>query len=90
MTIKMTIIAALMAGPAFASGNCFVPITDWQPRSVIEALASEQGWDLRRIRIDDGCYEMIGLDAHGRPARIKLHPGTLEIIEIEHENEYDE
>jgi hypothetical protein len=72
-----------LAPMAFAGDDCAVPMTDWQPRSAVAAVAKAQGWTLRRIRIDDGCYEVIGLDAQGRAIEAKLNPGTLQILEVE-------
>jgi hypothetical protein len=81
---------ALIAGPALAGDDCAVPMTDWQPREAVVKLAAEQGWDLRRIRIDDGCYEVIGRDAEGRAIEVKLNPATLAVIELEFEDEQTE
>jgi hypothetical protein len=46
-----------------------------------------QGWEVRRIKIDDGCYEIDGRDAQGRAIEVKLHPGTLQIVEFEFEDD---
>ena len=54
------------------------------------ALAQEQGWTVRRIKIDDGCYEIDGRDAMGRRIEVTVHPATLEVIEVEYEDEDDE
>lgn len=79
--------AALPAGAALADDDCFVPMADWQPRSAVEALALEKGWTVRRIKIDDGCYEVDGTDAAGKAIEVKLHPGTLQPVEFEYEEE---
>ena len=78
---------ALIASPAFADEDCVVPMTDWQPREAVVKLAADKGWNLRRIRIDDGCYEVIGRDAEGRAIEVKLNPATLAVIEMEFEDE---
>lgn len=81
-------LATLLAAPmARAGDDCAVPMTDWQPRSAVAAVAESQGWTIRRIRIDDGCYEVIGTDAQGRAIEAKLNPGTLNILELEFEDE---
>lgn len=79
----------LTASMARAGDDCAVPMTDWQPRSAVAAMATAQGWTIRRIRIDDGCYEVIGTDAQGRAIEAKLNPSTLAIEEIEFEDEDD-
>lgn len=90
MRMPLTILAFLAgiaAGAARADDDCFVPMADWQPREAVTRFAVEKGWDVRRIRIDDGCYEVEGRDAEGRAIEVKLHPGTLEIVEFEFEDE---
>ena len=71
---------ALWAGGAAADVACSVPMTDWQPRDAVAQLAVDNGWEVRRIKIDDGCYEIIGTDAQGRKVKAKVHPATLEIL----------
>ena len=83
----LAFLAALPAGAAFADDDCFVPMADWQPREAVAEFASSQGWEVRRIKIDDGCYEIDGRDATGRAIEVKLHPGTLQIVEFEFEDD---
>ena len=62
----MTIIGFLAlfpVGAALAEDDCFVPMADWQPREAVARLAQENGWTVRRIKVDDGCYEIDGSDA---------------------------
>lgn len=90
MRKTLTILAflvALPAGAALADDDCFVPMADWQPREAVGRFAITQGWEVRRIKIDDGCYEIDGHDAQGRAIEVKLHPGTLQIIEFEFEDD---
>ena len=83
----LAFLAALPAGAAFAGDDCFVPMADWQPREAVARFAVAQGWEVRRIRIDDGCYEIEGRDAQGRAIEVKLHPGMLQIVEFEFEDD---
>lgn len=83
-------LAVFPGGSALADGDCFVPMADWQPRESVTRLAEEAGWTARRIKIDDGCYEIDGRDANGRRIEVKLHPETLEVIEFEFEDDHDE
>ena len=82
-------LVGLPAGAALADDDCFVPMAEWQPRDAVERLAEESGWTLRRIKIDDGCYEIEGSDAEGREIEVTVHPATLEVIELEYEDEDD-
>lgn len=86
MRLALTIlacVAALSAGPARADDQCFVPMADWKPREAVAGLAARNGWTVRRIKIDDGCYEIDATDAMGQRIEVTVHPSTLEIIQIE-------
>ena len=84
-----TLVLALVlpAGAALADDDCRVPMADWQPREAVTALAQDRGWTISGIKIDDGCYEIDGRDATGRAIEVKLHPGTLQIVEFEFEDD---
>jgi hypothetical protein len=90
ISTRSMLALALIATPVLAGDDCAVPMTDWQPREAVMKFAAEQGWDLRRIRIDDGCYEVIGRDAEGRAIEVKLNPATLAVVEMEFEYGDDE
>ena len=75
------------AGVALADDDCSVPMEQWQPRTTVETMAQAQGWTVRRIKIDDGCYELEGRDAEGREIEATVDPATLAIIRIEREED---
>jgi hypothetical protein len=85
----LAFLTMLPAGAALADDDCFVPMADWQPREAVVRLAAASGWTVRRIKIDDGCYEIDGHNAEGRRIEVKVHPGTLEVIELEFEDDDD-
>ena len=75
-------LAVLAQAPAaFAhDDDCTVPMADWQPRDAVQALVEQQGLTVRRIKIDDGCYEVDALDPAGVRVRMRLDPGSLTIL----------
>lgn len=83
-------VLLLSSGMALAEMRCAVPMTDWQPRDAVARLADQNGWTVRRIKIDDGCYEVVGSDAKGRRLEVKLHPGTLAVMKDEHDDESED
>ena len=85
------IMIALSAGtPVFADdGDCYVPMSQWQSRDAARNWAESQGWDVRRIKIDDGCYEIEGYDQSGREIEVKIDPATFAIVDFEYEDGYD-
>jgi hypothetical protein len=81
----MAFLAVLPAGTALADEGCFVPMADWQPRAAVVKLAKDLGWTVRRIKIDDGCYEVDARDASGKAFEATIHPATLDVLKIEQE-----
>ncbi|MGB8713020.1 MAG: PepSY domain-containing protein [Onishia taeanensis] len=82
--------ASLTAGTSFADDDCRDPIAEWQPRDVLRQALKAEGWKVRRIRIDDGCYEVRGFDQHGNRVEAKYSPASLRLRELEIENDDDE
>lgn len=82
-----TVALLAVAGPAAADDDCFVPMANWQPRAAVTQMAEARGWTVRRIKIDDGCYEIAGRDAEGRAIEVTVHPATLAVIEIEYDED---
>lgn len=79
----LTIALALPAGAALADDDdCRVPMADWQPREAVMALATENGWTVSRLKIDDGCYEIKGENADGHRIEVTIDPGSLELVEM--------
>lgn len=81
----LALVAAMPAGTALAEEGCFVPMSDWQPRAAVVKLAQDKGWTVRRIKIDDGCYEIDARDVDGKSFEVTVHPATLEVLKIEQE-----
>ena len=87
----LTMLALLVSfggvGAATADEGCSVPMTDWQPREAVQRMAEKQGWTVRRIKIDDGCYEVDGLDASGRRVEAVVDPATLKFLSFEYKDD---
>jgi hypothetical protein len=83
-------LTTLGVGAALADDDCEAPMADWQPRDAVKQMAESKGWTVRRIKIDDGCYEITGRDAKGDDIEAKVHPATLAIVEMESEGGDDD
>ena len=73
---------ALAATPASADDDCDVPVPLWQSRDAVLQHANRQGWQVQRLKIDDGCYEIRGRDAQGRAFKARLDPQTLRVVNM--------
>ncbi len=76
----------LVAAPARASDACDAPPATWQPRAAVHALAERNGWQVDKLKIDDGCYEIKGHDAEGRRFKAKIDPATLQVVRMKREH----
>ena len=83
----LALLVAIPAGMALADDDCSVPLANWQPREAVEKMAVDNGWTLRRIKIDDGCYEVKGKDATGREIKAKIDPATLRVIKLKYKDD---
>jgi hypothetical protein len=66
-----------------ADDECKDPIAQWQSREVLKAKLEQQGWVVKRIRIDDGCYEVRAMDEQGRRVKATYAPASLTLLELE-------
>lgn len=89
---RTVLIAAILSGalaPCAAlagEDDCKVPMAQWQPREAVEQMAKVRGWTVRRLKVDDGCYQIKGIDADGREIAAKIDPGSLAIVRMKRRN----
>jgi hypothetical protein len=69
-----------LAGPAAASPRCKAPMDTWQSRQALEDKLKAEGWQVRRIKTDDGCYKVEGLRADGQRVKATFQPDSLTLI----------
>ena len=72
----------LAALPVLADDDCDAPLDRWQSRDAVRQMAVAQGWQIQRLKIDDGCYEVRGTDAQGRTFKAKIDPETLKVLKL--------
>ena len=78
----LALAMGLAALPTWADDDCDAPVARWQSREAVRQMAAQQGWDVQRLKIDDGCYEVYGKDAQGRSFKAKVDPETLRVVKI--------
>lgn len=76
------LLALVASSAAFAEENCSDPVADWQPRERLRQQAEAYGWTVQRIRVDDGCYEVRGLDRKGNRIEAGFAPASLRLREL--------
>ena len=84
---SLVLSLGLVVLPAWASNDCDAPVDRWQTREALRQWASAQGWQIQRLKIDDGCYEIRGTDAKGRAFKAKINPETLKVLKIKQDEQ---
>ena len=53
------------------------PESGWKPQEVLVKKLTAQGWNVRQVKVDGGCYEVYALDDKGQRVEAYFHPVTL-------------
>lgn len=80
LAAALSLSAALVAGAALASDECKVPQAEWQPKEALQQKLEAEGWTIKNIKVDDGCYEVYATDAAGKRKEVYFDPKTFEIV----------
>ena len=74
----------LISAPAFASANCPAhPKEEWAPEDTLKKALQDEGYAIKKFKVDGNCYEIYGLDPKGQKVEIYFDPKTLGIIKAE-------
>ncbi len=86
--MKKTLISAaivlagsIAAGSAFAAQtSCNEPKAEWQSQDALKAQLKKDGWQVRSISVEHGCYEAKAIDAKGKRVETAYNPKTLQPV----------
>jgi hypothetical protein len=71
-------LAIVFAGPALAAGKCSnAPQSQWQAKSALESQLQADGYKVKRIKTESGCYEVYATDKEGKRANMAFNAETL-------------
>jgi len=78
MLYAVGVLLALSAAQATGLATCDSGAKEsWQPEEKLAAALKDKGWQVRRIKVDGGCYEVYGLNEKGERVESYFHPRTL-------------
>ncbi len=70
---------AVAAAPALAAEKCSsAPKSKWQAKSTLESQLQADGYKVRQIKTEGGCYEVYATDKDGNRANMAFNAETLE------------
>jgi len=83
--MKRFVLSLLIAtvagiGSAAAEDVCSVPQAEWQPKEALQKKLESEGWTIKTIKIDDGCYEVYGKDAAGARKETYFDPKSFAVM----------
>ncbi len=79
--IPVAALALAVSVPAQATGLHTCDAGDrgaWKTAGQLQAKMTKEGWQVRRIKEDGGCYEVYGTTPEGQRVEAYYHPATLE------------
>ena len=87
IALPLTALAASVAltSPAHATGviKCNAgPQAKWKSAATLEAKLKKDGWQVRKSKVDGGCYEVYGTTPEGDRVEAYFHPVTLEKLYV--------
>ena len=79
---------ALSLGTAHADDNyCNVSRADWKTTDDLKAKLTGEGWDVRKIKKDEGCFEVYAITADGKKIEAYFNPASFEIVKQNKEDD---
>jgi hypothetical protein len=81
--LSLVLASSLAIGQALADDDCSDPVASWKPREQLRQLLVEQGWDVKRIQVREGCYLVKGYDANGHRMAARFRPASFRALKLE-------
>ena len=83
LQIALVIGGCMVASVASATGLATCnsgPQSGWQSEDSLKKKLMDQGWQIRRVKIDGGCYEVYAMNERGQRVESYFHPVTFEHV----------
>lgn len=89
LPIAAALTIALGATPAAATGkmSCNAPQKQWKCMAKLQADLRKQGWQVRKAKVDGGCYEVYGTDPQGNRVEAYFHPVSFKKLFVSRRGE---
>lgn len=83
MKLLFTLLT-LLPLQSLAAANCMPhPESEWASESTLKQALSEEGYSIKRFKVDGNCYEIYGHNKQGKKVEIYFDTKTLAIIKTE-------
>ena len=83
MKLLLTLFA-LLPLQAIAGADCPVhPKAEWASENTLKQALTEEGYSIKKFKVDGNCYEIYGRNKQGKKVEIYFDTKTLAIIKAE-------
>jgi hypothetical protein len=74
--------ACALSFNAFAHGDvkCEVPKPEWKGQMELQKKLTGEGWKVRKVQVENGCFEVYGFDDKGERVEAWFNPKTFERV----------
>lgn len=89
LKIALFVLASALVSPAFATGLATCDSGDkatWKSMDELKDKLTKEGWEVRLVKEDGGCYEVYAKDKDGNRTEAYFHPVTFEPVPITDEH----
>ncbi len=66
-----------------AADLCNVAKAEWNSQAALAKKLEGEGWKIRKLKVDDGCYEVYGTDGNGKSRETHFNPKTFQSVKEE-------
>ncbi len=80
--VLAAILALSASAGTYAHGDvkCDTPKAERRPQMELQHKLVQDGWKVRRVQVENGCYEVYGFDAKGERVEAFFDPKTFERV----------
>lgn len=86
LPVTGVVVFLLLSGTANATGLATCDSGDpasWKPQDELKAELEAKGWQVRRIKVDGGCYEVYAVDDNGKRVEAYFDPRDFKPVATE-------
>lgn len=90
LTLAAAAAVAFASVPASATGAITCksgPASGWKSSKMLTDKLTQEGWTVRKSKVDGGCYEVYGTTPEGDRVEAYFHPVTLEKLYVSRRGE---
>lgn len=80
----LVVLISFLPLAATAAADCPAYLrSDWAPEAALKRALQEEGYTIKKFKVDGNCYEIYGYNRQGKKVEIYFDTKTLAIIKAE-------